>query len=263
MTLRTSPWPAGVPCWADLVTPDVRAASAFYSAVLGWSCSEPDEAYGGYAVASTDSADAAGIGPLPGPDVRSAWTLYLASDDADAIAAAVSQHGGRVLLAPGDVGDRGRMLLAADPTGAPFGVWQAGSTIGAEVVDQPGGLCWEDLRSPDPDAARDFYAALFGYQYEGLDMAGPDYTMFRLPQEQAPLGGVGPMMGAQGPAHWLVYFGVADTHRAVAAAERSGGGVVAPAVQTPYGVMAGLADPAGAVFWVVQNTGQPQPDRAG
>jgi len=33
-----------------------------------------------------------------------------------------------VLLAPGDVGGLGRMCIAADPTGAAFGVWQAGDT---------------------------------------------------------------------------------------------------------------------------------------
>ena len=30
MTIRTTPWPAGVPCWADLSTPDVTAAKGFY-----------------------------------------------------------------------------------------------------------------------------------------------------------------------------------------------------------------------------------------
>ena len=30
MSIRTSPWPPGVPCWTDLTVPDVPAAVAFY-----------------------------------------------------------------------------------------------------------------------------------------------------------------------------------------------------------------------------------------
>lgn len=263
MSLRTSPWPPGVPCWTDLMTPDVAAAKAFYADVLGWTYQDSEQEYGGYAVAEVRGAAAGGIGPQR-EGARTAWTLYLASDDADATAAAISEHGGTVLLPPGDVGPLGRMLVAADPTGAAFGVWQGGSHIGAGIVNEPGGLTWEDLRSPDPDAARAFYTAVFGYRTDALPMAGPDYATFALAGEEAPLGGMGGMMGADGaPAHWLVYFGVADAAAAAGAAERSGGSVLAPAFETPYGRMAGLADPAGAAFWVVETTGEDQPDRAG
>jgi hypothetical protein len=37
MSIRLSPWPVGVPSWADLTVPDVAAAKAFYAEVLGWS----------------------------------------------------------------------------------------------------------------------------------------------------------------------------------------------------------------------------------
>ena len=125
-------------------------------------------------------------------------------------------------------------------------------------------MTWEDLRSPDPDAARDFYTAIFGYRTDALPDAGPDYATFMLPGEQAPLGGMGGMMGAEGlPAHWLVYFGVADAAVAVSAAERGGGSVLLRDFETPYGRMAGLVDPAGAVFWIVQTDGSNQPDRSG
>ena len=107
MSTRTSPWPAGVPCWADLTTPDVAAAKAFYADVVGWSYQDTDAEYGGYTIAEARGAAAAGIGPLP-PDGATAWTLYLASDDADATAAAVPQQGGTVLLPPRDVGPLGR-----------------------------------------------------------------------------------------------------------------------------------------------------------
>jgi predicted enzyme related to lactoylglutathione lyase len=263
MSLRTSPWPAGVPCWADLMAPDVAAAKEFYGAVLGWAFEDTEAEYCGYTIATAHGAAAAGIGPVR-EGARTAWTLYLASDDADKTQVSVTEHGGTVLLPAGDVGPLGRMFVATDPTGAVFGVWQAGSHIGAGVVNEPGGLTWDDLRSPDPDAAREFYRAVFGYRMDPLPEAGPDYALFSRPDEQAPLGGIGGMMGAKGaPPHWVVYFGVADAEAAVAAAQRSGGSVLAPGFDTPYGRMAGLTDPGGATFWVAQVDIANQPDRSG
>jgi predicted enzyme related to lactoylglutathione lyase len=265
MSLRTSPWPAGIPCWADLSTPDVPAAAAFYSAVLGWSFTEPDEEFGGYVIGSVKGAAAAGVGPQQQPGAPAAWTLYLAADDADASARAVKDAGGQVLLDPGDVGPLGRMLIAADPSGAVFGIWQAGTHIGAGVVNEPGGLCWEDLRSSDPGAARAFYSAVFGYVFEPLEGAGPDYQLFFARPGEAPLGGTGGMTRAPSgtPSHWVVYFGVADVPAAVQAARDAGGAVLAPPFETPYGQMAALTDPAGATFWISDPGATEQPDRSG
>jgi predicted enzyme related to lactoylglutathione lyase len=265
MSLRTSHWPAGVPCWTDLTVPDVPAAVAFYSAVLGWSFSEPTEEFGGYVIGSVGGAAAAGIGPQQQPDMPAAWTLYFASDDADATALAVKDAGGQVLLEPGDVGPLGRMFIAADPSGAVFGVWQAGTHIGAGIANEPGGLAWEDLRSSDPDAARAFYSAVFGFTTQALEMAGPDYTTFHSRDGEPPLGGMGGMMGApEGtPSHWLVYFGAQDVAAAAGAVQGAGGRVLAPPFDTPFGQMAAVSDPAGAAFLIVDTAATPQPDRAG
>lgn len=85
MSIRTSPWPAGVPCWADLQAPDVAAAKTFYADVLGWTYEDTEAEYGGYVIAQARGAAAAGIGPQQ-PGAPAAWTLYLASDDVDATA---------------------------------------------------------------------------------------------------------------------------------------------------------------------------------
>jgi predicted enzyme related to lactoylglutathione lyase len=266
MSIRTSPWPAGLPCWLDLATPDVEAAQIFYSAVLGWEFQPPDEAYGGYVIGEVRGSAAAGIGPLPTDQQPSAWTLYFASDDADATAAAVAEHGGTVLLPVGDIGPLGRMFIAADPADGVFGVWEAGTHIGASIVNEPGGLAWEDLRSSDPDAARTFFGQLFNYDFHPLQEAGPDYTTFHLSGEDAPAGGMGGMFGApEGtPSHWLAYFSVVDADAAASAAESHGGQVLAPPFTTPFGRMSGIIDPAGAVFWVAQTSADQQlPDRSG
>ena len=257
MPLRTSPWPAGVPCWVDLTVTDVPLAQAFYGAVLGWTFAESD----GYVVGQTQGMAAAGLSPTPEPGLPAAWTLYLAADDADATAKLVTDAGGTLLLPPGDVGRLGRMFVAADPTGAVFGVWQGGTHIGAGIHSEPGGLVWEDLRSPDPDRARAFYAAVFGYETHPLDMAGPGYSTFGQPGDPAPLGGIGGMFGQDAPPHWLVYFGVADTDLAVEQALARGGSMPVPPHESPFGRMGTITDPFGATFLVVQTDGSSAPDR--
>jgi uncharacterized protein len=264
MSTRTSRWPAGIPCWTDLTAPDLDAATGFYGSVLGWSFTDTGEEFGGYRIATVRGSAVAGVGPQMG-GAPPAWTLYLASDDVDKTAAAVTEHGGTLLLPPGDVGPLGRMTIAADPSGAAFGIWQAGQHIGASLVNEPGALVWEDLRSTEPAAAQEFYRAVFGYRVDPLDMAGPDYGTFALPDEQAPLGGMGGMMGSpEGtPSHWLVYFGVESTDAAVEAAGSAGGSVLMPAVDSPFGRLAVVADPAGARFCVIETDRNRQPDRAG
>jgi hypothetical protein len=250
MSTRDTAWPSGTPCWADLAAPDVRAAQDFYGAVLGWSFTDTGEEYGGYVMAEVNGSSVAGIGPQQdgSPNV---WTLYLAADDVEATAAAVTAAGGQVVLPPTAVGDQGRMIIAADPSGGTFGVWQAVRHLGAERVNEPGALTWEDLRSTDPEVARAFYARVFGYQDEAVEGAPDDYRLFALPGGD-PLGGIGGLMGQDGlPSHWLVYFGVSDVDSAVTVAESHGGKALAPAFDTPYGRMAALSDPTGAVFWVV------------
>jgi uncharacterized protein len=264
MPIRTRKWPAGVPCWADLTVPDVPAAQDFYAAVLGWSFTDTADEYGGYVIGQVNGAAAAGIGPTPQPGIPSAWTLYLASDDVDGTAKQITDAGGTMLLPPGDVGPLGRLCVAADPTGAVFGVWQAGGHLGAELHSEPGGITWEDLRTTDPDAAAAFYQSVFGYELNPLEMAGPGYNTFHLPGDPAPLGGMGPMFGApEGtPPHWLVYFGTADVDAALAAAREHGGTQPMEPHDSPYGRMGAVMDPFGAVFTLVQTDGSsPPPER--
>lgn len=262
MSIRTSAWPTGVPCWADLGTPDIDAALERYGPALGWQFDHSGPEHGGYVMCARSGAHTAGIGPSQ-PGNPPAWTLYLATDDCDATAKAVQQHGGTVRAGPFDVGDAGRMAVAVDPTGALFGLWQGKNHIGAQLVNEPGGMTWEDLRSPDPDRAREFYCAVFGYRYDAVEGAPGEYTTFAL-SDGVPLGGMGPMMGApEGAPHWLVYFAVDDVQRSAQAITSGGGSVLWGPQDTPWGRLATVVDSAGAAVAAMQTTGQGAPDRSG
>jgi predicted enzyme related to lactoylglutathione lyase len=245
-------FPPGTPCWTDVSVPDLDQARTFYAAVAGWEVPPGNPEFGGYTIAAVDGKAVAGLGPMMGEAVT-AWTLYFASPDADATQAAIIAAGGTVLMSADDVGPMGRMLIAADPSGAVFGVWQAGQMDGFDAPGTTGSFAWCDLRSTDPDAARAFYAAVFGFSYAPLDMAGPAYSTFSLGGDAPPAGGTGDMMGNDGiPSHWLVYFAVADADATAAAARELGGTVMAEPFDTPFGRMVPMTDPAGAAFWAVQ-----------
>lgn len=255
MTLRDKPWPQGTPNWVDLATTDRKAARDFYQHVFGWTIEDGGEESGHYGLAMQHGLPVAGLGQLPpGSAVAPAWTTYLAVDDADAAAAAVTAHGGSILAPPTDVGEDGRMAVVRDPTGAVLGLWEAGRHIGANVVNEPNTLCWNDLLTPEPERARAFYAAVFGWIFDPLETSA-DYGVGRLPDGEEGIGGIGrpdPSLGPDAPAFWLTYFAVPDADQAAGQSHALGATVLAGPFDSPYGRMAVVTDPQGATFAVLQ-----------
>lgn len=252
MPERTSYAP-GIPSWIDIGT-DVEAAKAFYTGLFGWSTADagPVEETGGYGFFTTaEGKMLAGYGPQqnPGPPF---WTTYIATDDADASAARVEAAGGTVVVPPMDVMDAGRMAVFQDTEGAFFSVWQAGRHLGAEVVNEPGAFCWSELSTRDPEAAKAFYAAVFGWGAQASESEAMAYTEWQLGGES--IGGMmdmPPMVPVEVPAYWLVYFAVEDTDASVARAKELGATALLDGQDTPAGRIAVLADPQGATFALI------------
>jgi uncharacterized protein len=256
MSERTSYAP-GTPCWVDLGTPDIDAAAGFYAGLFGWQVppAENIENTGGYRRATKNGADVAGMMPLMQEGQPPAWATYVAVEDADATAAAVKEAGGDVLAEPMDVMDLGRMAIFADPTGAVFGIWQPATFPGAGIVNEHGALSWNELGTRDPDAAKAFYAAVFGWSFRDSEMGEMGTYTEWLNGEDS----IGGMMDVSGrmpdevPAHWLVYFAVENTDAAVETVKSSGGSVSFGPVDIPAGRFAMAADPPGAAFAVIQS----------
>lgn len=243
-------YPAGVPCWVETLQPDPVAAGRFYADVLGWDLVGDRD----YAVARLDSRDVAGIGALPPQAAPAAWITHVRVEDVETAVARVVAAGGRAILPRLDVPPAGRLGVVADPTGARFCVWEAGVREGAAVINEPGSWAMSALRTPDPDRAAVFYAAVFGWEREAY---GP-VSLLRLPgyvggepTQPVPRDVVAVMAATDGGAEWAVDFRVPDT-RAVAArtVELGGRVLVAPHEQPPAFLAATLEDPAGVVFSV-------------
>jgi hypothetical protein len=247
----------GTPSWVDLGTLDVTAAAEFYGDLFGWHVQDSVPEAGGYRIAELRGKAVAGIGPQMQPGMPPAWATYIATADADATAKAVAEAGGQTFMAPMEVMDVGTMGVFADPTGAAFGVWQAGQHLGAGIVNEPGSLSWNELATRQPDAAIPFYRDVFGWDSVTHDMDGSSYTEWLL-EGRGSIGGMMPMdatIPADVPAHWRVYFAVADADATVARATELGGTVYVPPLDIPQGRMAMLADPQGAAFNVIQLAG--------
>ncbi|MEO8225904.1 MAG: VOC family protein [Gemmatimonadota bacterium] len=120
-----SPPPAapGAFCWDELLTPDVDAAVAFYTGLLGWSSERQPMEDGEYTVFTRDGVPAAGAMPMPaGATFRPSWLAYIAARDVDATAANAVRLGAKVTTRPADIPDIGRFAVLVDPTGARFGL---------------------------------------------------------------------------------------------------------------------------------------------
>ena len=190
---------------------------------------------------------AGGMGPQQDPNDPPRWTTYFAADDADAVAQQIAAADGTVLVPPMDVGPMGRMAIAADPQGSPFGIWQGGLNTGVRVYAEPGALVWNDAATADPAAAREFYTAVFGFRWDEVPGAG-GYCTFAT--DDRPLGGLGGTSPGL-PTGWQICFAVAGTDEAVGAVEAGGGTVLMAAQDTEFGRIAVVADPWGAAFAVM------------
>jgi hypothetical protein len=243
----------GVPSWVDLGTGDIEAAATFYAGLFGWESPELPHEAGGYRICTLRGRPVAGLGPQmnPGPPV---WATYVNTADADAVADRVTAHGGQVLAAPFDVLDAGRMGVFADPSGAVFSVWQPNSHQGAGLVNEPGTYSWSELLATDAEGALTFYPAVFGWDVNKMPPTGAPLQYVEWKLGDRSVGGMLPKpetMPAEVPAHWGVYFAVADTDKAVEAVVLLGGQIVQPPTDIEPGRFALVTDPTGAMFSVL------------
>jgi predicted enzyme related to lactoylglutathione lyase len=119
------------------------------------------------------------------------------------------------------------------------------------------------LNTADPEGAKAFYGAVFGWATDTFDVGETEVTLWRVPgyvggEPEQPVardvvGAMVPMSGDRHdnpPAHWSVDFWVDDVDAVVERAYQRGGRVVMPPVESPIGTTAFLADPQGAAFSV-------------
>ena len=243
------------PVWVDLSSPDAGASRTFYSNLFGWRVDVMDEAqYGGYGLAKLGDSDVAGIGPKQSPDQPTVWSVYIGTDDADGLVRRVEQAGGNVIVPGMDVGDQGRMVVFQDPAGAFLSAWQSNTMSGFQT-GAPNTFGWAELNARGLERAIPFYEAVFGWTHRTSEMGEgqPPYTEFLLGDESiAGAMEMNPMVPAEVPSYWAVYFTVADVDESFRKAIDAGAQEMVPPQDFPGGRFAILSDPQGAAFGLLK-----------
>jgi predicted enzyme related to lactoylglutathione lyase len=200
------------------MTSDKDASRAFYGELFDWTSEDAGEDYGHYVNFSRDGVQVAGcMDKQPDSPIPDTWSVYLATADADATAAAIGPLGGQTMFPVMDVMDLGRMSMLLDPGGAAIGIWQPGVHKGFGVLAEPGAPAWFELHTRSYDESIAFYREVFGWDTHTMsDEPGFRYTT--LGEGDDALAGV---MDATGhlpegvPSHWAVYFATDDTDATV------------------------------------------------
>lgn len=241
--------------WVDLSSSDAQASRDFYSKVFGWQVEvDPDPQYGGYALAKLGGKDVGGIGPTQSPNAPTAWNLYIGTDDIDSLATKVQAAGGTVVAPPFDVGDQGRMAVFQDPAGAFISAWQ-GARMGGFQTEVSNAYGWAELNARGVGKALPFYSKVFGWTTRTSDAGEgqPAYTEFQ--HDGHSIAGVwemNPMVPAQVPSYWQVYFHVDDVDTAYKKSIHAGGHEMVAPQDFPGGRFAIVTDPQGASFGLLK-----------
>ena len=278
--LARNGYPPGVPCWVDLMQPDLDATMAFYGGLFGWTFEvrTPEAAPQRYAYARLDGLVVAGVGGPPLARRRSARLDHLRVGGRRSTRRPPWSRptAGGWSRRPSTSPTRAGSAVCADPPGAAFGLWQAAENRGAQLVNAPGSWNFSELNAGDPGGPRAILPARVRVAVRpvrderrpaGVDVAGRGLWRFpgrARPRDPQPAGGrpgagrlrrcrrppePGPdRQCADAAAHWSVTFAVADADAAFGRATELGATVVTPLFDTHYTRMGTVEDPQGAVL---------------
>jgi predicted enzyme related to lactoylglutathione lyase len=118
-----------------------------------------------------------------------------------------------------------------------------------------------ELNTNDPQAAKDFYAAVFGWKYKDFPSSSGPYSMIF--DGKTGIGGIQRKPMPEAPTMWLGYVTVASVAKTVAKAAENGANVIVPDQEIPdMGRFAIFEDPTGAPVAIWQSTRPPEPAQA-
>jgi predicted enzyme related to lactoylglutathione lyase len=136
--------------WAELWTPDTKAAADFYGQVVGYEVEPVAVGNETYDVLRSAGKRQAGLVALDRTDIAPRWAPYVGVTDLRGILVRVWQAGGMVLREPAEidfaVAGANRVALIADPTGAALFLYQ----LDERASNDPGAVADARRASPPP-----------------------------------------------------------------------------------------------------------------
>jgi uncharacterized protein len=245
--------------WADLVTPDLAAAEKFYGGLFGWTFRRIRAGSSEYAVAMLDGRPIAGLieKAIPsGERHQSAWLTFMAAGDVDAVKRVAVAHGAKVLVDTKSYPMRGRQCVVSDPQGAVFAILASSSGDPPDFLPVAGEWIWSSLHAKDAGSAAAFYQELFGYDvFEMPSEDGAEHLILSTDDYARASANSLPGGSARRHPHWLNFVRVEHAADITAKVVAMGGRVlVEPRIDRHGGMLAVVADPAGAPFGLMEWT---------
>jgi predicted enzyme related to lactoylglutathione lyase len=230
--------------WHDLLTTDVERATRFYTELLGWEVAPWKPGEIDYPIISSNGVMHGGFGVVE--DGSPHWIGNAVVEAVEDAVAAAQRGGGTVRGEPGGHPEVGTWATIVDPQGGEISAFKPS-------YDSPapsGVFVWDELHTPDTEAAKAFYGAVFGWTTEAMDMGEMGvYTLFKNADGESVAGMMQKRGGEAGDAAWVPYLRTDDVDASVAkAAELGAQTLVEPMQGESVGRFAVLADPTGATF---------------
>ena len=241
--------------WRDLLTNTPEASRRFYGELFGWEFEQPRVFIGvgagdSYMLIRHNGRLIGGMvdtNALGKKENISQWITTISVADIDAAVGRVAAAGGEVINAPESIGDRGRMAVIEDSTGALFAMIETKSGDPADAEPEHNGWLWDELWTGDVEGATGFYQAVLGFQHTDHAIEDTDRNYRVLKYADQPRAGVlqNPFEGER-PV-WVNYIRVEDPAAMTAKVDGLGGRVLVEAQARPIGgEVAVIAGPSGA-----------------
>ncbi|SDP90388.1 hypothetical protein SAMN04487905_112132 [Actinopolyspora xinjiangensis] len=253
---------AGMPCWIELVTPDLDSACEFYTALFGWRYENrraSDE--GEHLIASHDGFPVASL--RTSVECGARWRLFLATGDCRLACEQAESNGASVTTPPRHLSGIGTKAVLGDPCGVEFGLLEP-ETSWQFDVGLPATLMWAELLTIKAQTADLFFQELFGYTAAQFGTENQlDYSVWYLGEESvmARVSMLREYINDETEPHWLIYLGVDSdigTDEAVRRAIAANGRVRVNPYDSPLGRVAVLRDPTGARVALVDASRAPE-----
>lgn len=121
----------GTVWWSEIMSADPARTRAFYTSVAGWTektvaaadtTRPPNPGEAEYTLFLRNGVEVAGASKIDADDARPGWLTYIEVANVDDAVIEALKNGGRILKAPFDDTNTGRMAIVADPDGIPVGL---------------------------------------------------------------------------------------------------------------------------------------------
>ena len=241
--------------WFDLVTKDPGKAQGFLGEIFHWKTQQAPMAGGGsYTMIVNAGKPIGGYMATPqGAPPHAHWLAHLMVEDAAATCAKIRSLGGKIRKEPHKIGELGTMAIVADPQDATFALWQPGkSEPGAgDYQETVGAWCWNELTTPEPAKAVEFYTKIGGFTENRMEMGPMTYHV--LESDGKGRAGITKPMQPNVPTMWTPYVHVASTDELVARAQKLGATVHAGPMDIPdVGRFAVFSEPTAGTLGILQ-----------